>query len=136
MRERSDSRRGQDQLCCESPFAYLATDRRWGEDRSDHPMISVWTNAEGATHFRQLDRGTGQSTDLGYWQPHQVQYFQSRTHGGSNHGKRLSGPLRAAAELAIEDFFPVRAEVFDEDVLDGLVVFVAAIEPPGGPSWR
>ncbi len=31
-------------------------------------------------------------------------------------------------ELAIEGFFPVRAEGFDEDVFDGLVVLVTSIE--------
>ena len=40
----------------------------------------------------------------------------------------------AATELAIEGFFPVRAEGFDEDVLDGLVVLVASIEFPAALS--
>ena len=31
-------------------------------------------------------------------------------------------------ELTIEDCFPVRAEGFDEDVFDGLVVLVTSIE--------
>ena len=36
-------------------------------------------------------------------------------------------------ELSIEDCFPVRAEGFDEDALDRLVVFVTSIELAAAP---
>ena len=36
--------------------------------------------------------------------------------------------VEGAIELAFEDCFPIRAEGFDEDVLDGLVLLVTRVE--------
>ena len=56
--------------------------------------------------------------------------FRSHVRAESNclHRKRSTRTGSTAGGLAIEDFFPVRAEGFDEDVFDRLVVLVAGIE--------